>query len=226
MAISYETVFFFDFWRRRVENARWLRQQERSFDPEIHLVVTTGLDALANHWAATFRPALNASHAPASARLHEFLVLHGDPQVFCKVSAPDLVHRAHKESSPVEPFVRRYLALPYGRVRHWEDDPDVATVLANPTVMAVVASRWVEKSRYAEILYSAYRCGWVHEFNPKPSTSPAYNDERGRPRYQNYLEGVRQRLVLPVDYLIDVFENCITGFETECSTAGTAPIAP
>jgi hypothetical protein len=224
---TYDSNQFFDFWRRRVDNARWLREQARSLDPEIQLVVTAGLDALANHWAATFEPGLNANSSPKGRRLHEFLTMHGDGPVFRKVSVPDLVRRGHEASSPVEEHARRnFGSLQRGRVRYWDDDPDAAIVFADGPLMAAAPSlRWVEKSRYAEILYSALRCGWVHEFNPERTTSAAYEDERGRPRYQNYASGVPQRLVFPVDYLIMVWDACISGFEERCHALGISPIA-
>lgn len=230
---------FFAYWRRRVDNARWLHDELRSgarmLEPEIHILATAGLDALANYWAATFRPSLNGRGAPAGRRLHEFLCQHGDAQVFRKISAPDLVWRAHESASAVEPLARCHLGerITSGRVRYWEDDPDADVVLADDELVSAAPgrnveeqARWVEKSRYAEILYSDLRCAWLHESNPSPSTSRAYEDEQGPPRYQNWLTGVPKRIVFPVAYLIRIFDAAVHSFETECVESGRSPVAP
>ncbi|GEM_PF-3992717 len=199
------------------------------WEPEWQVLVCAGLDSLARHWAATLRPELK-SHA--ASRMGEFLTAHGPRDVFGRVSAPHLLHRAigEKKLIRLRPAIRRYLGQEGspGAVRTWKDDPTLAIILADKDI-GPKCEEWVKKSRYGEVLYHELRCTWLHEFRKSDVVADPYDHEADAPRYQNFtsmLDGKpywRQRLMFPVKFLTRAYGESVKSFERACIDARVAP---
>lgn len=62
-------------------------------EPDLHVLVSAGLDALALYWAKTSCQDL-VDDRKSVYRMGEFLLPHGDGRIFAKCSAPNLLDRA------------------------------------------------------------------------------------------------------------------------------------
>jgi len=241
---------FFVFFKRRVLHARGLCAPGEAYapmEPDLHVLVSAGLDALARYWANTFRP--NVAKGSAALRMGEFLLQHGDERIFAKCSAPNLLHRATIEAkTALLPLISKYLHNegPPGTVRTWEDDPNLAHVVRDFSTVKGADAGWLRLSRYGELLYKEYRCMWLHQFQPSPRFASSYAPDEPWRRYQNLVvpagrAGQRtpiettsdamgnsferiQLLMFSRAFMLSTYESAVAGFETECIASGTAPV--
>ena len=236
--VAAEIAWFSNFYKRRAANvarlaaapAEPLTDFEGSLQPELHILVCAGLDSLARHWAATFKPALNGK-GQAGRRMGEFLVEHGSSEVLARVSAPNLLYRAIGKEPTLVPVIRRYLGQEgsRGSVRTWEHDPKFSEIADDPDVGAGRVE-WIRKSRYGEVLYRELRCMWLHELRGSNVLAEPYDLEADAPRYQNLvtLDGKRtvkteQRLMFPVPFLTRTYAAAVASFQRACIAARVAP---
>jgi hypothetical protein len=238
---------FFRFFRQRVQHAQKFcltGDVNAALEPDLHVLVSAGLDALALYWAKTFRPDLTKRERGISAhRMAEFLLGHGDSRIFAKCSAPNLLARAALEKKTLVPLIDKYLHNegPPGSVRFWHHDPDHAQVVHDLKGMRDADPKWLRRSRYGELLYREYRCMWLHQFQPSPGLADAYAQDEPEPRYQNKLvveeadaESMRhsgrvgfKRVQLPMfsrAFMLKTYETVVEAFAKECLASGRTPV--
>jgi hypothetical protein len=157
----------------------------------------------------------------------EFLVANGDHAAFTRCSVPNVLHRAANAgktalAQAVETAWPQPGAPMLALVIDWKRDPELKEVLAHPAVnSAGVSQEWIRKSRWGEILYHHYRCGWLHEASQSPELGTEFPDEPGdEPRYQNrlYVHDVgppttRRLPTFPVPFLLRTYERAIDSLE-------------
>lgn len=236
MTVATDIERFFTFFKRRVQHARSLCTPGEKYtptEPDLHVLVSAGLDALSLYWAKTFRPALTKNRQEVY-RMGEFLVRHGDGRIFCKCSAPNLLDRAIKENAALVPLVRKYLDddSESGLVRFWHEDPDFEQVVRDFRGAKGAETAWLQRSRYGELLYREYRCMWVHQFQWSLKLADPYDPDEPEPRYQNkyVLDSKREAMChvqLPMfsrAFILNTYEAVVTSFENECVASGTAPV--
>lgn len=224
---------FFAFFRKRVQHAKNLCAPGQAYapmEPDLHVLISAGLDSLAMYWAKTFSPTL--LRGSGGFRMGEFLLRHGDARIFTKCSAPNLLTRATAEGKALRSDIARYLSNegPAGTVRFWQHDPDLAQVIRDLSRKGADAG-WLQRSRYGELLYKEYRCMWVHQFQPSPKLADGYDPDEPEPRYQNKLvprsDNTIQRVQLLMfsrAFLLKTYETVVEAFANECISSGTAPV--
>src|SRR5579859_3576122 len=164
---------FFGVFRHRIDAIAEINNAfGRRMLPERFILVSAGLDALAKYWKELYRTNLNS----AGERMGEFLVEHGNRDVFERVSAPLLIQRARSEGAAWLPVLETAFRVNYddGTVREWKDDPTFARVVADPAVAgAGIDVNWIRWGRYGEILYREIRNSWIHESGEPRDLPPA-----------------------------------------------------
>ena len=226
--------YFFGWFRQREANARHLllspapvvtKYASAKFEPDVHVLIAAGLDSLASYWQPTYRPDL--SKAPHGRRMGEFLVTHADADIFSRVSGPRLRARAAKLLSPdAIALIRKLVGTQEttGTVRHYFDDLPLDSLATNPQLTQLGATRdWLLPSRFGEILYKDYRCGWVHDLRHPEEL--AYGDlgiGRSTPVYEN-MSVMREgqwrkthRIFFPTVFLLDTYARAVESFERDC----------
>ena len=247
MTEHYPINTFFTFFRRRVANIENLHNQPPQLDhwePETHVLAFVAVDALANHWAATFEP--DIARGQDRERLSRFLLKHGDANIFSRFSTSDFIRRAHVEGfdqkliDQVKPFRK---PLTPGAMRGWNMEPRSSDVTESEELLnafpthhptnrskngnpsSLNAAQWVSRSRFGDVFYSEFRSSWVHTYTGGKGTSTGWKgDNHKEPRYMNWEGPPNERLVFPVPYLLKLLSMCIDCFEAECSQAGHGPI--
>lgn len=88
--------------------------------------------------------------------------------------------------------------------------------------MSGVPTQWLERWRYGGVIYSEYRCAWVHEFDEGRVTDHSFSlDHSHEPVYES-LNGARI-LVLPGPFLLDTYKHAIDSFEQWCQQYHISP---
>jgi hypothetical protein len=234
--IEFDRNCFFDFFRRRVANIEALGAMSAggvdsswrsSVDADQHVLIATGLDSLANHWAKTtgIRKLRNGE------RFARFLSNHGSHLSFDRLAIPHLLARAVREqrNDMTTRFQGWMRGFAHGLVRKWPDDPETESVLNSSD--SEEDREWIRRSGYGRVLYSDYRCGWLHEFQA-PALASDYDASTKEPRYQNLstFEGTpvprliqHRRPYFPKDFLLETYRRAVGSFERECKDRGTCP---
>jgi hypothetical protein len=221
--IALDRKWFFNYYRQRARNVEALETVsveavdigvDRSFAPDQHVLIAAGLDSLAMHWSKTTR---RPRESPSS-RFGEFLCRHGGHPAFGKCAVPHLLARGAREKRKdlIQKFQGFMQGFAHRRVFNWSDDPDFVEVLS---LVDAPDREWLQRSRYGELLYREYRCGWLHEFQ-SPTLAPDYG-EAIEPQYQNYSR--HRRPYFPKVFLLETYQRVVASFERECQEAGTSP---
>ncbi|MCZ7682411.1 MAG: hypothetical protein M5U28_27930 [Sandaracinaceae bacterium] len=232
------TRYFFNYFRARAAAIRALEDPdpERGLSPDQSVLLATAVDALAKYWAELYMPALCAPGQPARRRMQEFLLAHARSDIFERVSGPDLRRRALDEGKPqwVDAFRRLYADADFdAMVRRWTLDLPLAAVLAASDVRAAgVPEGWIRRSTYGEVLYTGFRCAWVHELAGGEVGSRPFlrsgSDGLDEPHYSNRTDGpfhVNRYLVFPRPFLLATLDEVIDNFELACMRDGRTPAA-
>lgn len=205
---------FFDFFRQRLANLQQIEALEpavkmgsaASFNPELNILLSAELDALAKYWAINQK---GVYAQEPDKRLGEFLSRHSHPAWgYC--SHLDLIRRASKESREAGqghrpttkelPDPSRQLAE-LDRILHedlgrlvwthsdisWRQDPSLDFLSQSSKISSAgIPVEWLHRSRYGEILYRHYRSGWLHALDPDPELHTEYHriwDPEHSPHY-------------------------------------------
>ena len=228
---------FFTFFGQRLANLRELDTRNpavkihpaASFNPELNILVSAQIDALAKYWA------LNSGRhfANSESRFGEFLAAHaGEP--WAKCSHQNLLARAGAEAAGHKPrrdrpggparqlkelhsILHKLLApvvwVPAG-VLPWTQDPSLQVLLDDPDIRAAgIPGSWLQRSRYGEFLYRHYRSGWLHALDPDPELGNGYACSSS-PHYVEDIHGSRT-LVIPTGFIVESFESAMESFKRE-----------
>jgi hypothetical protein len=165
-----------------------------SFNPELNVLLSAELDALAKYWTIT----QNFRYSNSTERFGKFLARHAGP-AWGKCSHGNLLKRAAEEARTAKSRHRpRAGGLPdpirqeteLDRILHrllgpllwspavisWKDDPDLLILLQQEqTAAGGITADWLRRSRYGEILYRHYRSGWIHALDPHPELHTEYH---------------------------------------------------
>lgn len=234
---------FFDFFRQRLANLRQIEdlkpsvniRTESTFNPELNVLLSVFLDALAKYWAI-YR---NDSYPHAETRLGEFLAHHGGAawgqcsyvyvmrRAKAEATAASRGHRPKPEELP-DP-VRQEKQL--NEILHkklptlvwtpaditWCHDLSFESLSKDAeTLAANVPAEWLRRSRYGEIIYRHYRSGWIHALDPDPELHVDDHiivDPDHSPHYlwRNH----RRVLTIPTEFILVSFCGALTHFEAE-----------
>jgi hypothetical protein len=104
-----------------------------------------------------------------------------------------------------------------GKVRSWEDDPRIDTLLG---VSQSLPESLIRKFSYGRTLYREHRCAWLHSSAPGPGLG-GLELLRNDPYYFPGQTGLR--LFLPRNFLITTFDRAMTYFESECKAKNVVP---
>jgi hypothetical protein len=252
---------YFGWFRRRHANAVALTgvsppehptARAGSFVPEQHVLIGAGIEALATGWARLLKP--EGAEGPAGVRWSEFLIENANSSgIFSRVSGPMLGDALEHAGAISAALLVRQLVLDTdehrgGIVRFADEDPDYATFVARPEVVSLhlpPKKRYVERFRFGEVLYSEYRCHWVHTLAGSDKiarsdfdTFTGQDDESSvRVRYVNW--GVRpadeahgrrrllvkeRRPLFTLKWLLDIYGEAIDTFERFCVTENRDPM--
>lgn len=229
--VQYNIDRFFRWFRHRHENIKALNvasppkvdDKPTSFVPEQYVLIGSVLDAMANHWDASFRP--NPPKAPPHAdRLQDFLhTMANSTGIFDRVSGP-LLRKAVQQQLPasypaVEQAVGSFEST--GAVRGWEHDLAYVTLLGNPSLAEPKLQKLIRDHRFGALLYRLIRCQWVHELMESPDVGHPSHDSRIRYENTHKLSDtvgwkLTHPLILPVDRLLEFEEEAINSFEHAC----------
>lgn len=228
------TTWFFNYFRLRYEVAATLPstfgQMGDELTPDQHILVGAHLDALAKHWAD-----LCGGPAGHQERMAEFLAQHGGHPCFHRVAGPFLLRYAmnhetkRQKAEPsfispwVQPIRKASPVKPTGaRMCKWDEDRTVADVQVDAGVVAArVPQDWISCHRYGGMLYTGYRCSWVHESSEGLITDRALSRLWDEPHYES-MEN-RRVLVFPGSFLLRTLERAIASFETFCRQNSLVP---
>jgi hypothetical protein len=232
---------FFSFFRQRLLNLKQIEalapsektHQWVSFNPELNILLSTELDALAKYWATQTGYKCQTSEQ----RLGEFLARNAGP-AWSKCSYLNLIRRAKDEAetaraghkppraglplaikqevelnlilaNKLPPLVKTPSVLP------WSCDLGLDFLSQDVDIVAAgIPPAWLGRSRYGEILYRHYRCGWIHALNPDPELHTDYHhifDPEHSPHY--LLHNSSQVLAIPTEFILSSFEKALWGFE-------------
>lgn len=233
---EHNTRYFFDYFRRRLETIRGMEDPsdpQRGMTPDQSVLLATSVDALAKFWAELYSPALNAP-GRARRRMYEFLIVHGRRDIFEQVSGPDLRRRALKKGQMgwIHVFRKLYADDDFDTlVRRWARDLPLAALVRDAGVAGSgMTEEWIRQSTYGEMLYTQFRCAWVHELaageiESRPFLWPGCEgiDE---PHYANSIRGpfhVNRYLVFPKQLLLTTLSVGIERFERSCLRDGKIP---
>jgi hypothetical protein len=247
---------FFRWFRCRLANASAISTlsspssepfASTDFLPDQHVLIGSGIDALANAWADAFRPDLAKPGVAGARRWSTFLEENANESgIFGRVSAPLLAERLEEKNPPnasAANVVRRVCRDEdhSGRVRFTEEDPAHASLIANDEIAALGIRSDIDRSRFGEILYREYRCQWAHRLYSSDRLAPSDYDLKisrwapeydHRVRYNNVTvmgpDGSRRhrrRLLFSLPWLLRVYEAAIDSFERRCLDERKDPLA-
>src|SRR2546429_9640782 len=116
----------------------------------------------------------------------------------------------------------------FADVTTWKQDPTFDALTCNPQLTAIVDAEWLRKSLYGEILYTHYRCYWVHELfgSRKLSTLDHGHDPiairvyKNEPYYENVVGDTRaddhKELNFSTTFLLKTYRSAIASLERAC----------
>ncbi|MCL4527539.1 MAG: hypothetical protein M1492_14060 [Gammaproteobacteria bacterium] len=177
-----------------------------SFNPEFNILLAASLDSLAKYWDLTKSP---GSGLKGGQRLGEFLVTHADPNIWGRCSRLALLRSLPKGTTDIETISPSIHHDP-AEVFTWRDDPKYSDLVLNDDLSKAVDGRRLRKSRYGEILYSHYRCGWLHALNPD-SEILTEGELRYEPHY--CCHNGQCKFVIPTKFVMRTFEAAICSFQ-------------
>lgn len=227
---------FFRWFSGRLANAESLSglhaadsASPQSYEPEQHVLIGAGLDALAKYWASAFSPGLTK----ASPRMQAFLVENANSTgIWGRVAAPMLRSNAAKRhQTDWVDAVSRAAGAGRSITRSYKDDPFRDDLLAHPDIAnSGIPPEVVDRYLYGRLLYKEYRCAWVHDFEASDELSSP-GGGAAVPRYQaltvfaGELENGqhRLRLVFPLSFLLSTYREAIASFEARCVRENTDP---
>jgi hypothetical protein len=187
--------------------------------PDRMILLSGGLDALANHWYATCDRSSTPASSSSVERMRLFLLRHGGHPAFEKVSAPMFRNDRGEELSTF-PFAS-YRSFEMNEVRNWADDPSFSALEATvPERKALL--RW----SYPGIVYVDFRCAWVHTFlqeNEDIILTESDTLLRDEPYYRFVSNTKEFKLVMPVAFLEATFGRAIESYEREATARDILP---
>jgi hypothetical protein len=234
---------FFDFFRQRLANLQQIENlspatkmgQMGSFNPELNILLSAELDALAKYWA--INKGLTYPNSPQ--RLGDFLASHAGPP-WSKCSHLNLMKRASDESKAAgrghhsrstelpdparqEKELFQILQKILGpavwtpQVISWMHDADLDLLLQHPDIsVAGIPGDWLRRSRYGEMLYRHYRSGWLHALNPDPELETEFHFILGPDHEPHYfLRNTTRAFAIPTEFILASFEPALRAFEAE-----------
>jgi len=214
---------FFSFYCQRLANLKQIEglhpeimiHPYASFNPEFNILLAALLDSLAKYWDLTVLGGLDKQHGM---RFGTFLVTHADPNIWGRCSRLALLRSSPKGlCDDKKTILRAEVEKTYpskhpdpAEVFGWQDDPEYSELAANAELKKVDCDRWLRKSRYGEILYSHYRCGWLHALNPDSAilTESAHGDE---PHYCSH--NSQRAFVIPTKFVVRTLKEAICSFQ-------------
>ena len=227
--------WFFRFYRQRLSNLRQLDTVTAvpvsgfpgSFLPDRFILAVAGLESLAGHWSRFYK----GKKCSGGERLALFLLEHGDAEIFGRCSIPSLWSRAARDKN-ADSIVRalsqsRWTRSRRGTLRRWQEDPLFQEVASDPAIRkSGIDTDWIRLSRYGEILYSEFRCSWVHEFDG-PMTEAIFQVADDEPRYQTWAkipssDKSSHELVFPLAFLVRTYAAVLDSFSAKCARDGKA----
>ncbi|MEQ9076266.1 MAG: hypothetical protein RLP09_20580 [Sandaracinaceae bacterium] len=229
---------FFDWFAARLKNARQLYEASPT-RPEASLVLGAGLDAMAKFWAQTFRPELAKGGVPAGHRFSTFLRELAGHAAFDRVSVPMLLTKLKPKFQIEADMLREHFRFREDSniLRTWEDDPvegEVTKILESRVrdTTREAVSRLVAKSLLGQIVYTEFRCCYVHEVQlSRELDFGQEHPDRVEPWYRNMIStGDKpdvsehyKRLILPWGFLAASYERSLNSFEQLCRDSETPP---
>lgn len=236
------TDWFFNYFRQRAANAAAVANLQV---PEIDgfpgravaeqlILVTAGIEALAGYWDRMFSKQI----VHGGARVVAFLEAHGEADVWSRVSLPPLVRYARKQRAKLVPAL---LKLPKARTppaqkRDFRDDPTWDELITHlRKELPSLNTGDLPPFRYSHILYTQYRCAWVHGLSGPGSGASMWSNMQGdEPWYDNWSAGprtfneendygTRRVLVLPVGLLSNTYSRAIDSLHRAVDAAGIDP---
>jgi hypothetical protein len=233
---------FFGFFRQRLANLKQIEALEpavktgsaASFSPELNILLSAELDALAKYWAINQNSIY--SQEPDK-RLGEFLSRHSHP-AWSYCSHLDLIRRASKESREARqghrptgkelPDPSRQLA-DLDRILHedlgllvwthsdisWQHDPSFDFLSQSSKISAAgIPVEWLRRSRYGEILYRHYRSGWIHALDPDPELHTEFHHILDREHSPHSLWHNNARVfAIPTEFILRSLEAALKAFK-------------
>ena len=238
---------FFDWYKHRAGHARAMLMESKGMVfresklPEFHVLIGVGLDSLANKWECGYGPKVTCPGIDGAElksrytnrwRFGEFLRLHGGAY-FDMVAVPDLCERAKKAPELLRAIERVAGTVDLTDVRKGDGDVSLSTLTrAAYEDGFAIDEAWARRSLYGEILYTRYRCQWIHEFEGSPELehdSPV--PQLVEPHYMPTSgpadrKGKRREWLRPVftaEFLLRTYEAAIESFEKACRRHGCHP---
>jgi hypothetical protein len=215
---------FFIFYHQRLFNLKQIENLEphmkthqwASFNPELNILLSAELDALAKYWAMQ----ANFKCRTSEERFGEFLARNAGP-AWSKCSYLNLVRRAKNEAIQQEAELNQVLwerLPPLAKTPAdfpWMYDLDLDSLLQDADIAASgIPAKWLYRSRYGEILYRHYRCGWIHALNPDPELHTDYHHIYDCEHPPQYLTRNGSRVfAIPTEFILSSFENVLNLFE-------------
>jgi hypothetical protein len=221
---------FFSWYRYRLANVRRLEGLEpsdvndlrSSFSAEQHILLASGLDALAAAWGKRH----GLGKGKHRERMGRFLESHGGP-LWSKLSGPDIRFRSKEKYSDRTEKISQIVGNEESTtsiVRTSIKDPTMADFQVRTAALSL-DPEWVSQSTYGEILYRYYRNNWIHELELSRHLGDEWVEPGGSDiYYQNYLLSDEaaaagdqpHRIVFPKALLIQTYEVSLKSFEREC----------
>jgi hypothetical protein len=234
---------FFGFFRQRLTNLNQIKDLEPSvkirveaiFNPELNVLLSVALDALAKYWAIYH----NHHHRNAETRLGEFLARHGGA-AWSQCSHLNLMRRAKAEATKVslgrrpksgelaDPILQKTQISAILQKKlpplvctpayiTWDYDLSFESLSHDVEMLAAkVPAEWLRRSRYGEILYRHYRNGWIHAFNPDLELHVDDHMIVDPDHSPHYLwRNNRRVLTIPTEFILVSFDRALTQFEAE-----------
>jgi hypothetical protein len=87
------------------------------------------------------------------------------------------------------------------------------------------AHDWVLDCRLGEVLYTEYRCFWLHEGRPGEATH-SFNLRDDAPSYLDNQCCTPPRIEFSIPFLCEVLGNCIESFKQGVEQDGIDPVPP
>jgi hypothetical protein len=206
-----------------------------SFNPELNILLSAELDALAKYWGIGQK----RSYPDSEQRLGEFLAHHAGP-AWSKCSYLNLMQRAsaevkaaiqgcHPKAAELPNPVRQESELKHilhqdlasivwtSSVISWIHDPDLEFLLQNAKISAAgIPVKWLRRSRYGEILYRHCRNGWIHALDPDRELQTKYHLILDPEHSLHYVWHNSSRvLAIPTEFILASFELALRAFEAE-----------
>lgn len=219
--------WFFDYFRRRAMNAQQLPVAGTPLAAEQLILATAGIEALAGYWDRMWP----AKRGAGAERVAGLLEVHGDVDVWGRIALPPLLRFARLKAPSLLGVLTGFGdEEPDARKRDFREDPTWQAVRL--AVAGHPQLREVERFRYSHILYTQYRCRWVHELAGPGDNHPIWHRQAlDEPWYDNLSNidptapgigryGLRRILVLPLGLILRTFGAVVDSMQRAADAEG------